>query len=258
MQPPATNNNAEPFPAIDTDVPRSPASDATPPRRTQTRATASSSLSGRLRRVSQSFGQSELPEGFSAATGGIASSILSGKTKPTLIAATTTRGPPSPPEKTQQENNGSTSAPSTVSKGAEEPPPAAAPFANGYHFPPAKSFAQSTKLGALAFWQYFTTPIGFLVTIYGLNIVAWGGMLFLLLCNACKAPYKLSCGKTSANLELKQPRPCATRLAMISTRQGGNGSNGTHRFSMRCSASRDSDLHPGDSVTCISCSSIGS
>jgi len=26
----------------------------------------------------------------------------------------------------------------------------------------------------------------FVVTIYGLNVVAWGGMLFLLLCNACK------------------------------------------------------------------------
>jgi hypothetical protein len=28
------------------------------------------------------------------------------------------------------------------------------------------------------------TPLGFLITLYGLNIIAWGGMLFLLLCNA--------------------------------------------------------------------------
>jgi hypothetical protein len=31
--------------------------------------------------------------------------------------------------------------------------------------------------------------VGFVSTIYGLNIVAWGGMLFLLMCNACKMPY---------------------------------------------------------------------
>jgi len=42
------------------------------------------------------------------------------------------------------------------------------------------------KLGSISFWHYFMTPLGFVVTIYGLNVVAWGGMLFLLLCNACK------------------------------------------------------------------------
>lgn len=72
------------------------------------------------------------------------------------------------------------------SKRRDQEPPAAAPFPNGYHFPPRHTFAQSTKLGLLSFWRYFTTPLGFLVTIYGLNIVAWGGMLFLLLCNAGK------------------------------------------------------------------------
>lgn len=74
--------------------------------------------------------------------------------------------------------------PLTATKSIEGPA-AAAPFANGYHFPPKHSFAQSSKEGALAAWNYVTTPLGFCITIYGLNIVAWGGMLFLLLCNAC-------------------------------------------------------------------------
>jgi len=74
-----------------------------------------------------------------------------------------------------------------TSKLEGEPAAAAvAPFANGYHFPPKHSFGQSMKLGCIAFWNYFLTPLGFVITIYGLNVVAWGGMLFLLLCNACE------------------------------------------------------------------------
>ena len=34
------------------------------------------------------------------------------------------------------------------------------------------------------FGKWLTTPFGLLATIYGLNVIAWGGMLFLLLCNA--------------------------------------------------------------------------
>jgi len=37
------------------------------------------------------------------------------------------------------------------------------------------------------------TPLGFCITIYGLNIVAWGGMLFLLMCNAAPAMCHPSC-----------------------------------------------------------------
>lgn len=44
----------------------------------------------------------------------------------------------------------------------------------------------STWIGLKAFWKWFLTPFGFFLTIYGLNVVAWGGMLFLLLCNASK------------------------------------------------------------------------
>lgn len=48
-------------------------------------------------------------------------------------------------------------------------------------------WTRSTLIGLRAFWKWFLTPFGFLVTIYALNVVAWGGMLFLLLCNAAPA-----------------------------------------------------------------------
>ncbi|KAF2854032.1 hypothetical protein T440DRAFT_266215 [Plenodomus tracheiphilus IPT5] len=41
--------------------------------------------------------------------------------------------------------------------------------------------------GLKAFWKFFTTPTGFLITIYGLNVVAWGAMLFFLLLKAAPA-----------------------------------------------------------------------
>jgi hypothetical protein len=43
------------------------------------------------------------------------------------------------------------------------------------------------KNGLKAFWVFFLTPSGFLITIYGLNIVAWGAMLFFLLLKAAPA-----------------------------------------------------------------------
>ncbi|KGQ05204.1 hypothetical protein BBAD15_g9530 [Beauveria bassiana D1-5] len=41
--------------------------------------------------------------------------------------------------------------------------------------------------GLAAFWKFFITPAGFLITIYCLNIVAWGAMLFFLLLKAAPA-----------------------------------------------------------------------
>jgi hypothetical protein len=67
------------------------------------------------------------------------------------------------------------------------------PFDNGYQFPPKHKWTESTVIGLTAFWKFFITPIGFLVTIYGLNVVAWGGMLFLLLCNASPAMCRPTC-----------------------------------------------------------------
>lgn len=49
------------------------------------------------------------------------------------------------------------------------------------------TWTRSTIIGLRAFWKWFLTTFGFLVTVYALNVVAWGGMLFLLLLNAAPA-----------------------------------------------------------------------
>ena len=54
-------------------------------------------------------------------------------------------------------------------------------YPNGYKFPPKHTRKESTVIGLKAFWRFTLTPFGFLVVLYGLNVVAWGGMLFLLL-----------------------------------------------------------------------------
>lgn len=185
-----TETETEPFPTIDETSPRSDNTD--PPSPVENRPAASSSLSGRLRRVSQSFEVSGPPEGFMAATGTIASSIFTRQAAPRRTSETSipmqsgpaAGGPsrqstfPVVNEEATSEEKASTSAASTKRDGE---PDATAAFPNGYHFPPKHTFAQSTKTGLIAFWNYFLTPLGFCVTIYGLNVVAWGGMLFLLL-----------------------------------------------------------------------------
>jgi hypothetical protein len=45
----------------------------------------------------------------------------------------------------------------------------------------------ATRHALQAFWKFVLTPTGFLMTIYGLNIVAWGAMLFFLLLDAAPA-----------------------------------------------------------------------
>lgn len=54
-------------------------------------------------------------------------------------------------------------------------------YPNGYKFPPKHTTMEALKIGFIAFCKYFITPLGFIIVIYCLNIVAWGGMLFLLL-----------------------------------------------------------------------------
>lgn len=200
-QPSYNGTDTEPFPSLDNASPNPDHTNinADSSSVVENRPAASSSLSGRLRRVSQSFEVSGPPEGFMAATGTIAASIFSRQTVARRPSDT------SIPMQTSQ-SFGDTSRQSTFSAVNEEPPEekanasvafprrnltgepaAAAPFDNGYHFPPKHSLGQSTKLGLIAFWNYVRTPTGFLVTIYGLNVVAWGGMLFLLLCNASPA-----------------------------------------------------------------------
>ncbi|KAH7117706.1 hypothetical protein B0J11DRAFT_89917 [Dendryphion nanum] len=60
-------------------------------------------------------------------------------------------------------------------------------YSNGYVPPPKVPWTTSFVIGMKAFWKWFLTIPGFLITLYGLNVVAWGGMLFLLLCNAAPA-----------------------------------------------------------------------
>jgi hypothetical protein len=74
--------------------------------------------------------------------------------------------------------------------------PAGAPvsaYPNGYIPPPKLPFKTSFKIGFVAFCKWCITPLGFAIFIYGLNVVAWGGMLFLLLCNASPAMCKPTC-----------------------------------------------------------------
>ena len=54
-------------------------------------------------------------------------------------------------------------------------------YPTGYKFPPKHTWGEATLIGLKAFWKFTITPLGFLIVIYGLNVVAWGGMLFLLL-----------------------------------------------------------------------------
>ncbi|KAH6675747.1 hypothetical protein B0J14DRAFT_616486 [Halenospora varia] len=61
------------------------------------------------------------------------------------------------------------------------------PYANGYQFPPKHTKKQAFKIAMKGSWNFVTTPFGFLLTIYALNIVAWGGMLFLILIHATPA-----------------------------------------------------------------------
>lgn len=77
----------------------------------------------------------------------------------------------------------------------KEPHPVAAtePFDNGYHFPPRYPKSEAFKHGLVSFMRYCITPMGFCVVLYGLNVVAWGGMLFLLLCNASPAMCHPTC-----------------------------------------------------------------
>jgi hypothetical protein len=67
------------------------------------------------------------------------------------------------------------------------------PFDNGYQFPPSLGFWRATRRSSIALWNFTLTPIGLFTVIYSLLVVAWGGMLFLLLCNAAPAMCHPTC-----------------------------------------------------------------
>lgn len=66
-------------------------------------------------------------------------------------------------------------------------------YTNGYTPPPRVPWSKTTAIALKAFWRWFITVKGFLITLYGLNVIAWGGMLFLLLVNAAPAMCRPSC-----------------------------------------------------------------
>lgn len=66
-------------------------------------------------------------------------------------------------------------------------------YPNGYRFPPKHTWKESTVIGLKAFWKFVLTPFGFVITIYGLNVVAWGAMIFFVLLNAAPAMCHPSC-----------------------------------------------------------------
>ncbi|OBT70695.1 hypothetical protein VF21_10227, partial [Pseudogymnoascus sp. 05NY08] len=160
-------------------------------------------MANRLRSASRSFEQSSIPVGMWSATASIASSAPSladirrgsfgsdgwtgdGQLKEKSRRASLGRRSADSQKPVVQHNTasvplvgGSTTEPNEEYR--------TEPFDNGYEFPPKHSWQTSTAIGAKAFWKFFITPLGFLVVIYGLNVVAWGGMLFLLLCNASPA-----------------------------------------------------------------------
>ncbi|KAJ9632822.1 hypothetical protein H2204_007552 [Knufia peltigerae] len=66
-------------------------------------------------------------------------------------------------------------------------------YPNGYRFPKKHTWTQSTMIGLQALWKFFLTPFGFLVVVYGLNVIGWGAMIFFVLLNAAPAMCHPSC-----------------------------------------------------------------
>jgi len=71
-------------------------------------------------------------------------------------------------------------------------------YPNGYRFPKKHTWTQATAIGLTAFWKFFLTPFGFVVTIYGLNIIGWGAMIFFVLLKAAPAMCHPSCDDDSS------------------------------------------------------------
>lgn len=110
-----------------------------------------------------------------------------GKANKATDTITSTAGTSRSAEKdASQAGSDSTAVAMTKEQSADTAEPTEA-FDNGYHFPPSYPKGEAFKYGLMSFLRYCMTPVGFCVVLYGLNVVAWGGMLFLLLCNASPA-----------------------------------------------------------------------
>ena len=86
-----------------------------------------------------------------------------------------------PPIATTTTTKPTTSSSQTSKEITPAGPDANGVYPTGYKFPPKHTWGEATVIGLKAFWKFTLTPFGFLIVIYGLNVVAWGGMLFLLL-----------------------------------------------------------------------------
>jgi hypothetical protein len=68
---------------------------------------------------------------------------------------------------TEQRSSSDTNlTPNTAAANAANSQFRTTPFDNGYQFPPKHTWVESTAIFLTAFWKFFITPIGFLVTIY--------------------------------------------------------------------------------------------
>ncbi|KAL8854838.1 MAG: hypothetical protein Q9221_000344 [Calogaya cf. arnoldii] len=83
-----------------------------------------------------------------------------------------------PPRKLYSPSSSSSSGPPAL---VPTGPDSDGVYPNGYKFPPKHTWGEATLIGLKGFWKFTITPLGFLIVLYGLNVVAWGGMLFLLL-----------------------------------------------------------------------------
>lgn len=90
---------------------------------------------------------------------------------------------------TEQTYSAASSSDHTTPAGPDE----SGTYPNGYRFPAKHTWWQSTVIGSKAFGRFVLTPFGFLITLYGLNVVAWGAMIFFLLLNAAPAMCNPSC-----------------------------------------------------------------
>ncbi|KAI0997661.1 hypothetical protein K3495_g10528 [Podosphaera aphanis] len=75
-------------------------------------------------------------------------------------------------------------------------------FANGYHFPPKISWTETIMRGLRKYYDFFLTPTGFVTTILGLNVFAWGAMLFLLIINAVPSMCKPTCSDINSESKI--------------------------------------------------------
>lgn len=92
-------------------------------------------------------------------------------------------------------------ASSTSSTGGEKGiigPDETGTYPNGYRFPKKHTKWQAIKIGSKGLWKFFLTPFGFLIVIYGLNVVAWGAMIFFVLLDAAPALCHPSCNALSS------------------------------------------------------------